>query len=530
MSTARSQVAASAARRRTAPRARAERRGAAFTTAEQAAVTGDEPSLAAARSVLWTAILAKAFREATRAAGRGEADAARSWLLVREFRPPTRFSRASDDATLALDRLTAGDVSPRAAAAAIRHDLLDTYDSRLRTRSPISVKPTSSDTPRARRRWEHSRSGTGRSSSPRIAHSAGPARPGVLSTSFDAIAAASRDGRLAAVSQRRAERRLDGFRAAPLSEDELVRRAGQLDRFLQLVPIEYGRGVKDGRVTLEFEIQEAVTFRDGAEAAYQDLRPTLMAANAGAARALGARLDALEVALADASRGVAVAAPQKIEATTDDALELVSAPLPRRWKEAADTADFDVIAATLDRLQGPQRQATGRARSPARLEAYGIFELGPEQRLRGLAPSLFQEVEGYFWYGERGHDGLVQLIARKAADAELADDARGARRRPRALRAADRRRSAVARLGRHERGDHRLPRGPRGRPHPRGAHGEPRRLPAAASGGRSGRGRLRDRRERIHLDRSRRPSSRRSRDTARSWRPSSRSSRSACCS
>ena len=72
----------------------------------------------------------------------------------------------------------------------------------------------------------------------------------------------------------RVERALAGFRAAPLSDEELVRRAGQLERFLRLVPIEYGRGVKDGRVTLEFEIQEAVTFRDGAAAAFHDLQPT----------------------------------------------------------------------------------------------------------------------------------------------------------------------------------------------------------------------------------------------------------------
>jgi high-affinity iron transporter len=55
-----------------------------------------------------------------------------------------------------------------------------------------------------------------------------------------------------------------------------------------------------------------------------------------------------------------------------------------------------------------------------RLEAYGVFELGPEQRLRGLAPSLFQEVEGYFWYGAEGVDGLVQLIKRRSGAGELA--------------------------------------------------------------------------------------------------------------
>jgi high-affinity iron transporter len=393
---------------------------AAFDSAESAAATGDEPSLAAARSTLWTAILAKAFSEATRAAARGDAAAARSWLLVREFRPPTRISRASDDATVALDRLEAGVLSPRVAAAAVRHDLLDTYDSRLR--ATLADLREAHELGYASSAAELGALAHGYWSLVEPAYRAqrGARETGALSRAFEAVAAAARGGRLAAVSQRRAERGLEGFRAAPLPEDELVRRAGQLDRFLQLVPIEYGRGVSDGRVTLDFEIQEAVTFLDGAETAYEDLLPTLLAADAASARALGARLDAVEVALADAARGDAVTAPQEVEATTDQALRLVSGLYPDRWKEAAATADFDVIAATLDRLQGAAAAGDWKGAESARLEAYGIFELGPEQRLRGLAPALFQEVEGYFWYGKGGHDGLVRLIGRKATDTEVA--------------------------------------------------------------------------------------------------------------
>jgi len=209
-----------------------------------------------------------------------------------------------------------------------------------------------------------------------------------MSTSFSAIAAAAERGRLASSSLRRVERGLEGFRAAPLREDELVRRAGQLDRFLQLVPIEYGRGVSNGRVTLDFEIQEAVTFRDGAETAYEDLLPTLMAADARAARKLGAHLDALGTALADTSRGDAVAAPEHVEATTSAALALVSSLYPTRWKEAAKTADFDVIAATLDRLRGAAAAGDWKGAESARLEAYGIFEL------EGGGSSLYQGYGG----------------------------------------------------------------------------------------------------------------------------------------
>ena len=60
------------------------------------------------------------------------------------------------------------------------------------------------------------------------------------------------------------EDRLNNFRAAPLSPAEQSRRAGQLLRFLSLVPVEYERGVIDGPVTKDLEIQEAITFHTGA--------------------------------------------------------------------------------------------------------------------------------------------------------------------------------------------------------------------------------------------------------------------------
>ena len=78
-----------------------------------------------------------------------------------------------------------------------------------------------------------------------------------------------------------------------------------------------------------------------------------------------------------------------------------------------------MIAASLDRLANAARAGSWSRAEQARLEAYGIFELGPEQRLRGIAPSLFQRIEGLFWYGDGDHAGLVQLVKRKDAGAEL---------------------------------------------------------------------------------------------------------------
>ena len=129
----------------------------------------------------------------------------------------------------------------------------------------------------------------------------------------------------------------------------------------------------------------------------------------------------------------AAAAPlrpaEHVSAQTERSLDLIDALYPAAWKEAAAGADFDVIAASLDRLENAARAGSWSRAEQARLEAYGIFELGPEQRLRGIAPSLFQRIEGLFWYGDGDHAGLVQLVKRKDAGAELDGIARGSRDR-----------------------------------------------------------------------------------------------------
>src|SRR5262245_23732177 len=105
----------------------------ALDSARGAVASGNERAFAGARAAVWTTVLHAAFGNATVAARRGDVRSARQWLLVREFRPPTRFSRAAADGTLALDRLAAGALRPAQAAKAVAADLLDTYDGRLRS-------------------------------------------------------------------------------------------------------------------------------------------------------------------------------------------------------------------------------------------------------------------------------------------------------------------------------------------------------------------------------------------------------------
>ena len=276
----------------------------AIAELERATEHGDNIAFASGRARAWTALLHTGLLGAVTEARRGDAAAARRWLLVREFRTPTRFTRAGTDATVAVAGLARGDVTPAAAARAVRADLLDTYDARLHAT------------------LESARAAARRGFDVRLAEEVALARGYVriLADSYRSqrgVAAYERletslarlEGADVVAAVGAVERELEGFRAAPLAPAEQARRAGQLDRFLRLVPIEYDRGVEGSRVTLPFEIQEAISFRDAAAAALADVAPTLLGLDAAATRELTGILASLGTTLDAAGGGRAVAPP-----------------------------------------------------------------------------------------------------------------------------------------------------------------------------------------------------------------------------
>ncbi len=390
--------------------------------AARAAIAADSPqALEVARAQVETALQAAAARLAVNAAADGDATAARSWLLVRAFRPPTRFTRPGADATLALRALATGATTPAAAATAVRTDLLDTYQARLRAELDSLAGKDLADLPVRRAQAGALVAGWWAILAPALAEQRGPAEADRATAAVAALAAAAAEPDAAAVAPALAPVRtlVDGFRAAPLPPEEQARRAGQVRRFVALVPVEYGRGVDDGRVTLDFEIQEAITFRDGAASAYGDLQPLVAAQQPAGAQQIADAIAKLGTTLADATGGGPVAEPDDVTAQSEQILALTEKLFPEAWQDDGGAADFDVIAATLDRMEAAASAGQASRAEQARLEAYAIFEFGPEQRLRGLAPTVFQRVEGLFWYGVDDHPGLVQLLARRSSGEEL---------------------------------------------------------------------------------------------------------------
>ena len=213
---------------------------AALAAARRAASDGDEVELAAAAGSLRAALLLGSYRTTVAAVAAGDADRAASWLLLREFRKATRFTRPGVDATVAVSALAAGRLAPRKATLEVRKDLLDAYQASLTTRlgEAEAAAERGFDA-----RWRSDRRARRRPLADRRSRVPGhprrrrrrAGRPGVRPACEQR--SARRFPRLAAARTEVSEA-LDGFVAAPFTRAEQARRAAQLVRFLDLIPID----------------------------------------------------------------------------------------------------------------------------------------------------------------------------------------------------------------------------------------------------------------------------------------------------
>ena len=376
---------------------------------------GDATAFAGLRGRLWTALLATAAQRAIDATAQGDLATARAWFNVREYRTPTRFTRAKADSTLALDALAAGRLDAAAAAATVRDDLLDTYDARLR--EALAEVQQADERGFADQRAEAAGRAAGYFAIIRDAYAAqrgAPAADGVAAA-LDRLVA----GDTAALPEVRDA--LAAFRAVALTPEELARRAGQSVRFIDLVRVEYGRGVHDGQVTKAFEINEAQSFARATTEAFDDLRPTLEAQDPAATKQIAADLDRVSAILRNAANGREVAEPKALKELTGRIGDQLDELFPEEWTRSGSDSDFDVVSALLDQTVGLASAGQYGQAERTRLEAYGLLDTGIELRLMALAPHLAARIEALLWYGDDGDPGLATLIADHASPEEIVE-------------------------------------------------------------------------------------------------------------
>ncbi|WP_407541188.1 FTR1 family protein [Deinococcus radiomollis] len=388
--------------------ARAVRSG--FAAALAAARSGDEPGYSAAQAKLWTRWLGGAYAALEHNVRAGRARAARDWLQTREFRQASKFTRLNADATTAVEELNAGKVTPAAALDAVRADLLDGYQARLND-ALAGIKDAQARGYRTRAAGQSALAqGYFTLLAPAYGSSRGEAALKTLESELAALPAS-----LSSV-----QAGLEGFRAAPLSGREQRLRAGQVTRFLALVPTEYGRGVSGeaGSVTVkrDIEITEAKTFLAGATTAYADLAPLLK--DQAAVGATQAKLAALEAGLAAAAAHRNPPTASVLESGVQEVQAAIAAQFPAAWKTHDASGDLDVIRSQLNNVVAAVGAGDYAQAETARLDAYATLESGPEARIAVFAPDLKLRLENLFWNGD-APAGLARLIRDRAPLAQV---------------------------------------------------------------------------------------------------------------
>ena len=391
-----------------------------FKVLNQSLESGDVVAFASARAQVWTSILAGSYTLTEASIQNEDGFSAQTWLNVREFRTATRFSRPNADATRAVNGFIKGEVTAEDTLLSIRADLLDTYQARLNESLQDLASADANGFNSRRAELASLAEGYFFILSPAYAEQRGKTavtnaqaafaelcttateKPAELGTKLTAIQAV-----------------LENFRAAPLSPSEQSRRAGQVLRFLSLVPVEYARGVTDGLVTKDLEIQEATTFHEGAYAAFTDLKDLLDAQNHEQTVAAEAMFQDMGQHLADAGTHKAVVSAEEMQAQTDALTEVLQTIIPEEWLKQSSQGDFDVISSMLDQMQVAVRNGEYELAESARLEAYAMLEMGPEAKLIVFAPDLKLQIEELFWNGQGEHKGLAYLIKTNASYADV---------------------------------------------------------------------------------------------------------------
>lgn len=388
----------------------------AFAAARSAAVVGNAPTLAAATGSLHTTLLWGSTDAALHALAAGEVDTAATWLRLREFRESTKVSTVDNPSARAIEQLRGGALTPEEAVATVRDDLYDTYFFRLR--AALAELGAAADNGFATRAADWAGRAEGYFALLRAdfaakqGESAATDVATTLATLTEQAIAADWAGIESTLPV--ALDQVSSYQPVALDEATIADRGTLLYTFTDLIYIEYRDGVRNGEITIPIEYHEAQTFHEQAVAIYQELRPTLEARDSAATERLHAiftEIDTIMENLGDSAQ---------VETLVAEALNLIETTLAIEPVAGGSGASFTVITTLLDGVVAAAEEGRYDEAERTRLEAYAVFEGGPEQRLANRMPILSRELEGLFWEGIQGEPGLAVLIRQEAPPADIA--------------------------------------------------------------------------------------------------------------
>jgi high-affinity iron transporter len=388
----------------------------AIDRAARAVRANDPVALAAARGSATAAIAAVALTRTVRATAAGRGDEAARWVVVRDLGPTTAPAGVRDDAARAVAALRAGQLTTSAATLAVRRDELDGLQRRTLAQVQQAGVAAYRRDSAARAEAAAVALGYWRILAPGYTSHFGAAAAQTVHRAFAGLttlpadpAGWDIDAHLTVASSA-----LGNYTAAPATSSDKAQRARQLVSLTSLTTSQLcdrnAPARKKGGDVGEGAVGPTAIVR-----LIDDLRPGLASADR-------ARLDAVarEVAGLPKAAGILgeegspppATVPHEAERVCDRVRDGVAAVFPAQWRRLGGDEDLDRVEDKLARMEAAAKAGRWGEAEQARRDAYAIFELGPEPRLRAFAPDLATRIEGLFWAAAPDGPNLVDVLSR----------------------------------------------------------------------------------------------------------------------
>lgn len=382
----------------------------ALDQASHAIENGDSLGLALARGRLWTALLNASYVATTTALETGEMQTATAWLGLREYRQATRVSLVNNQAQNAIHAFQAGTSDQTTVIDSVNNDLRDTYFFRMRDSLNELEDAIIRDYPTRAAEWVGQIQGYYTILSPHFIETQGNPTGEELTETLNTLEryVLAEDWDASISTLNRVRDLIANYQPVTLTTSEIAERGQLFYIFTDLVYLEYKDGVRDGEITIEVEYQEALTFRDQAQSYFEELRPIIAEDDPEAA-------DRIAVLLADMEAVMQVIGDKNvIEDMVSETKDLIRDTLPFDINSTSAAA-FTIIDTLMQDMENAVSQGRYGDAEQTRLQAYAIFDFGPEQRLLAFSPGLAFKIDGLFWHGDSGHEGLARVIAQESS-------------------------------------------------------------------------------------------------------------------
>jgi high-affinity iron transporter len=401
--------------------------------AASAARRGEARTLALATGHTLAALMTAAYELTLSSVEAHRPAAAGAWAAVRDF-GPSASGAIGGDALQAVDALAAGALNPAQTALVVRRDELDRFQRRTVALVGAATlageeghwPSAAQDAAQAGGYWEllapiyNLRLGAsaGEAATAAFAQlSPPPALNGA--TTGTALTAAARL-RLDEASAT-ASAALGSFTAAPATGAEQEQRVRQLVEAMRFTAARLcgpttaaapGIGLP-GTVAGPPQVARLI----------DDLRPSLDGAQRasldGSVLALAALPGAVGISGEEAPPPSAAQPSASVRANCAIASAGVRAVFPGAWARIDDDGDFNRIEQQLELAETDAAAGRWEAAGAAARDAYAIFDLTPELRLRAVDPELATRIEVLFWNGGASGGALFEALAEHAPPAAL---------------------------------------------------------------------------------------------------------------